>query len=108
MGERMISELRKFGEAMMFIAQFPSHLAPEIVRNSGAKIIHRMSWPDDVMLIGDSLGLSLRQREYVTRLAVGEAVIGLARVQKPVLVQVSPGAWHQDVGGKSERLEIGS
>ena len=107
-GERMISELRKFGEAMMFVAQFPSHLAPEIVRNSGAKIIHRMSWPDDVKLIGDSLGLSLRQREYVTRLAVGEAIVGLARVQKPVLVQVSPGALHQGVGGKSERQEIGS
>lgn len=91
-GERMISELRKFGEAMMFVAQFPSHLAPEIVKNTGAKIVHRMTWPDDVVLIGDSLGLDLKQREYVTRLSVGEAILGLTRVRKPMLVQVSPGS----------------
>jgi DNA helicase HerA-like ATPase len=89
-GERMISELRKFGEAMLFVAQFPSHVASEVIKNSGTKIVHRMAWPDDVMLIGDSLGLNLKQREYITRLAVGEAVVGLTRIPKAVLVQVNP------------------
>jgi hypothetical protein len=88
-GERMISELRKFGEAMMFVAQFPSHVASEIIKNAGTKIVHRVAWPDDVMLIGDSLGLNLKQREYLTRLAVGEAVVGLTRIPKAVLVQVN-------------------
>jgi hypothetical protein len=87
-GERMISELRKFGEAMMFVAQFPSHVAPEVVKNSGTKVVHRLAWPDDVALIGNSLGLNPKQREHLTRLKVGEAVVGLARVQKPILVQV--------------------
>ncbi len=87
-GERMVSELRKFGEAMMFVAQFPSHVAAEIIKNSGTKIVHRLAWPDDVSLIGDSLGLNQKQREHLTRLKVGEAVVGLARIQKPILVQV--------------------
>jgi len=87
-GERMISELRKFGEAMMFVAQFPTQIASEIMKNSGTKIVHRLAWPDDVALVGDSLGLSQKQREYVTRLKVGEAVLGLGRIQRPVLVQV--------------------
>ena len=87
-GERMISELRKFGEAMMFVAQFPTHLAAEVVKNSGTKIVHRLAWPDDVELIGDSLGLNQKQREYLTRLRAGEAVIGVGRVPKPLLVQV--------------------
>ncbi len=87
-GERMISELRKFGEAMMFVAQFPTHVAAEIVKNSGTKIVHRLAWPDDVSLVGDSLGLNQKQREYLTRLRVGEAVVGLGRIPKPVLVQV--------------------
>jgi len=87
-GERMISELRKFGEAMLFVAQFPTHVASEIVKNSGTKVIHRLAWPDDVLLVGDSLGLNQKQREYVTRLKVGEAVVGLGRIQKPILVQV--------------------
>ena len=87
-GERMISELRKFGEAMMFVAQFPTHIAAEVVKNSGTKIVHRLAWPDDVSLIGDSLGLNPKQREHLMRLRVGEAVVGTARVPKPMLVQV--------------------
>ena len=87
-GERMISELRKFGEAMMFVAQFPTHVAAEVVKNSGTKIVHRLAWPDDVSLIGDSLGLTQKQREHLTRLRVGEAVVGLTRIPKPILLQV--------------------
>ena len=87
-GERMVSELRKFGEAMMFVAQFPSHVAAEVVKNSGTKIVHRLAWPDDVALIGDSLGLNPKQREHLTRLRVGEAILGLERIPKPMLVQV--------------------
>ncbi len=87
-GERMVSELRKFGEAMMFVAQFPTHVAAEVVKNSGTKIVHRLAWPDDVALIGDSMGLNQKQREHLTRLKTGEAVVGLTRVQKPILVQV--------------------
>jgi Helicase HerA, central domain len=87
-GERMISELRKFGEAMMFVAQFPSQIASEVVKNSGTKIVHRVAWPDDLMLIGESLGLSQKQREYLTKLRVGEAVVGVTRLQNSVLVQV--------------------
>lgn len=74
----------------MFVAQFPTHVAGEIVKNSGTKIVHRLGWPDDVSLIGDSLGLDQKQREHLTRLRVGEAVVGLVRVQKPILVQVRP------------------
>jgi len=90
-GERMVSELRKFGEGMVFVAQFPTHIASEIVKNSGTKIVHRLGWPDDVSLIGDSLGMTQKQREHLTRLKAGEAVVGLARIQKPMLVQVDPG-----------------
>ncbi|HUI85814.1 MAG TPA: ATP-binding protein [Nitrososphaerales archaeon] len=87
-GERMISELRKFGEAMLFIAQFPTQVAPEIIKNSGVRIIHRVAWPEDVALLGDSLSLSKEQKEHITRLGVGEAVVSLSRIQRPILVQV--------------------
>lgn len=90
-GERMIAELRKFGEAMLFVAQFPTHIAAEVVKNSGTKIVHRLAWPDDVGLVGDSLGLNQKQREHLTRLKAGEAVIGLGRLPKPILVQVKEG-----------------
>ena len=89
-GERMISELRKFGEGMLFVSQFPTHVAAEVVKNSGTRIVHRLAWPDDVSLIGDSMGLNQKQREHLTRLKVGEAVVGVTRLQRPVLIQVRP------------------
>jgi len=99
-GERMVSELRKFGEAMLFVAQFPTHVASEIVKNSGTKIVHRLAWPDDVSLVGDSLGLNQKQKEHITKLKAGEAVVSLGRIPKPILVQVR-GESHSPVESRS-------
>jgi hypothetical protein len=90
-GERMISELRKFGESMLFIAQFPSQVAPEVIKNSGVRIIHRVAWAEDLRLIRDSLNLTPEQLAYISSLGVGEAVVSLTRLQKPLLVQVEAG-----------------
>ena len=87
-GERMISELRKFGEAMMFVAQFPTQLAPEIMKNSGVRVIHRVAWPEDVELLGDALSLGKEQREHITKLPVGEAVVSVSRIQHAMLIQI--------------------
>jgi len=91
-GERMISELRKFGESMLFVAQFPSQVASEVIKNSGVRIFHRVSWAEDLKLIRDSLSMTPEQVAYISSLGVGEAVVSLSRLQKPVLVQVDPGA----------------
>jgi hypothetical protein len=91
-GERMISELRKFGESMLFIAQFPSQVASEVVKNSGVRIIHRVAWAEDLRLVRDSLNLTPEQLAYVSSLGVGEAVVSLTRLQKPLLVQVEAGS----------------
>jgi hypothetical protein len=91
-GERMISELRKFGESMLFVAQFPSQVASEVIKNSGVRIFHRVSWAEDMKLIRDSLNMTPEQLSYISGLGVGEAVVSLARLQKPVLVQVDAGA----------------
>jgi hypothetical protein len=87
-GERMISEMRKFGESMLFVAQFPSQIPSEIIKNSGVRIIHRVAWAEDLKLTGDSLNLTEEQLSYVANLGVGEAVVSLTRLAKPILVQV--------------------
>jgi len=91
-GERMISELRKFGEAMVFVAQFPTQVASEVVKNSGVRIIHRVSWAEDLKLIGEALNLNREQLAHVSNLGVGEAVVSLTRLQSPILVQVDAGS----------------
>jgi hypothetical protein len=91
-GERMISELRKFGEEIVFVAQFPTQVASEVIKNSGVRIIHRISWAEDLKLIGEALNLNKDQLAHVSSLGVGEAVVSLARLQNPILVQVDAGS----------------
>ncbi len=91
-GERMISELRKFGEAMIFVAQFPTQVSSEVIKNSGVRIIHRVAWMEDCKLIGAALNLTQAQQNYVADLKVGEAVVSLTRLQRPILVQVNADA----------------
>ncbi|MDA4114386.1 MAG: ATP-binding protein [Thaumarchaeota archaeon] len=91
-GERMISELRKFGEAIVFVAQFPTQVAAEVIKNSGVRIIHRVAWAEDLRLIGQALNLSKEQLAHVSTLGVGEAVVSLSRLQNPILVQVEAGS----------------
>jgi len=86
-GERMISELRKFGEGLLFVAQFPTQVASEVIKNSGVRIVHRIAWPEDLNVVSESLALTREQKEHITKLAVGEAVVSLSRLQKPILVQ---------------------
>lgn len=90
-GERMISELRKFGEAIVFVAQFPTQVASEVIKNSGVRIIHRISWAEDLRLVGESLNLTKEQVGHVSSLGVGEAVVSLTRLPSPILVQVEAG-----------------
>jgi len=102
-GERMISELRKFGEAIIFVAQFPTQVASEIIKNSGVRLIHRISWAEDLHLIGDALNLNKEQLAHVSNLAVGEAVLSLTRLQQPVLIQVEAGSV---LGGERRDLSL--
>jgi len=88
-GERMISELRKFGEAMIFVAQFPTQVSSEVIKNSGVRIVHRVAWMEDLKLIGTALNLTPVQQNYVADLKVGEAVVSLTRLQRPILIQVN-------------------
>ncbi len=101
-GERMISELRKFGESMAFIAQFPTQVASEVIKNSGTKVVHRVAWPEDMKVMGDSMTLSTSQREYLAKLRVGEAVVSVTRLPRPFLLQVKasvpPAEPGKDVG----------
>lgn len=89
-GEKMVSELRKFGESMIFIAQFPTQLASEVIKNSSIRIVHRIAWHEDLELIASSLGLNNVQREYISMLPPGEAVLSIARLPRPVLLRIKP------------------
>jgi hypothetical protein len=86
--EKMVGELRKFGEGVLLVAQFPTQLAGEVVKNAGIKLVFRMTWLEDLRLVRDALGLSEEQARYLPHLQAGEALLYSGRFREPVLVRI--------------------
>jgi hypothetical protein len=70
----MLSEIRAFGEGIIIVDQIPSKLAPDVVKNTSLKVIHRIVARDDRELIGASMNLSEEQKRRLSTLMAGEAV----------------------------------
>ncbi|MEM3403949.1 MAG: DUF87 domain-containing protein [Nitrososphaeria archaeon] len=87
-GEKMVAELRKFGECMIFIAQYPTQISTEIIKNSGLRIIHKISWLEDMRILRETLGLSEEQVKFLSSLKTGEAIVSIGRIRAPFLVSV--------------------
>lgn len=88
--EKIINELSKFGVSIMLISQFPSQISHEVIKNSSLKVIHRISWADDIRVLRESLGLDNDQARYLSMLDTGEAVLVSHTINKPILVRIDP------------------
>lgn len=84
----LLAENRKYGESLVVVDQVPSKLAPEVLKNTNTKLIHRLFARDDKDAVGDTILLDQRQREYLSSLAVGEAVLFSEGFEKPVDVKI--------------------
>ncbi len=86
--ERMISELRKFGESIFIISQFPSQISSEVIKNAGIQIYHRIIGSEDLRIISNLSSITSEQLEYLKRLDIGEAIIKDPVFEDLVLVKV--------------------
>ena len=81
--------MRKYGEGLIIADQIPNKLTPEVLKNTNTKIIHRLFAADDRHAIGDTIGLDDEQKEFLTSLAAGEAIVFSAGWHQAVRVQVN-------------------
>ena len=84
----LLAEIRKYGESLIIVDQIPSKLASEVLKNTNTKIIHKLFSRDDKEAVGDTMALDENQRNYLSRLDPGEAVVFSQGWKKPVNVQV--------------------
>lgn len=91
----LLAEVRKYGESLIIVDQIPGKLAPEVLKNTNTKIIHKLFARDDKDVVGDTMALSDKQRAYLSHLAPGEAIMFSQGWKKPVDVQI-------------ERLSVGT
>lgn len=84
----LLAEVRKYGEGIIIADQIPNKLTPEVLKNTNTKIIHRLFAADDRHAIGDTVGLDDDQKEFLTMLNAGEAIIYSAGWHGAVRVQI--------------------
>ena len=71
----MLAEIRKYGESMMIADQIPNKLTPDVLKNTNIKIVHRLFAQDDKDVIGSTMSLTEEQRDFLSNLEIGHAVV---------------------------------
>jgi len=88
--ERMINELRKFGESVFLVTQFPTQVSKDTIKNAGMVILHRVVGQEDLKMILNIMSLDEKQVNYIKEMETGEAVIKDARYPLPIHVKILP------------------
>jgi len=86
----MLAEVRKYGESLIIVDQIPNKLTPEVLKNTNTKIVHRIFASDDKAAIGNTMALSDEQKEFLSKLEVGRAIIFNQSFYNAVQVQIIP------------------
>ena len=84
----LLAEVRKYGEGLIIVDQIPNKLAPEVLKNTNTKIVHRLFARDDKESVGDTMLMDDKQKEYLSALDVGEAILFTEGMRKPVQIKV--------------------
>ena len=82
---RMLAELRSLGVGIVIIDQFPSAIAPQVIKSTATKMAFRQVDREDREIIGSSILLKKYEEEDLARLKPGEAYYnteGLYRSRK--------------------------
>lgn len=84
----MIAEMRSYGQGVIIAEQIPTKLAPDVIKNSSNKIIHRIVSYDDQEIIANTIGLSKEEALYLGRLKTGFAVCHKEGMANPINIKV--------------------
>ncbi len=84
----ILAEVRAFGEGIVILEQIPIKLAPDAVKNTNLKIVHRIVARDDREVLGAAMQADLQQSAYFGVLGSGEAIVFSEGMNSPALVSI--------------------
>ena len=84
----MLAEMRSYGQGVIIAEQIPSKLAPDVIKNSSNKIIHRVVAYDDQQTIASTVGIDPDSAIYLGNQKTGFAVCHKEGMAQPVSVKV--------------------
>jgi hypothetical protein len=87
---QLLAEVRAYGQGVIVVEQLPGKLAPDAIKNTGLKIVHRLSPRDDRDVVGDMMLLDDAQKRDLAALEPGVAVVhfggmdGAVKIRAPL------------------------
>lgn len=84
----MLAEVRKYGESLIIADQIPNKLTPEILKNTNTKIVHKLFAEDDKEAIGNTMSLASEQKNFLSSLNTGRAIVFSQGWDKALQVQI--------------------
>ena len=73
----LLSEIRAYGQGVIIADQVPSRLAPDAIKNTNLKLVHRIVAGDDRDMLGKAMGMSERQMAVLPSLDKGKSPKGV-------------------------------
>ena len=86
--KKMLAEVRALKEGIIIADQLPTAMAPEVIKNTGLKIVHRLTSQDDRSLVGSTMSASGTQIEELATYMPGNALISYEGLLKPFRMQI--------------------
>jgi hypothetical protein len=84
----ILAEIRAYGEGLLIVDQIPTKLAPEVIKHTSLKVMHRLGAMDDQAVMSATMNLDERQTRHVATLDTGVAAVFGLGDDAPMLVRV--------------------
>ena len=84
----MLAEMRSYGQGVIVAEQIPTKLAPDVIKNSSNKIVHRIIAKDDQEVIANTIGIYPEDAIYLGNSKTGYALCHKEGMVQPVIVKI--------------------
>jgi hypothetical protein len=84
----LLAEIRTFGQGIIIADQIPTKLAPDTIKNTNLKIVHRTVALEDREAIGRAMNMNDAQIEYLSSLQRGFAAVYAEGDNRPKCVKL--------------------
>lgn len=84
----LLAEIRTFGQGILIADQIPTKIAPDTIKNTNLKIVHRTVAFEDREAMGRAMNMNPEQTEYLSSLRRGYAAVYAEGDNKPKCVKL--------------------
>ncbi len=84
----ILSEIRRYGQGVIVAEQIPQKLAPDAIKNTSLKVVHRLLAEDDRAALAATMNMTNEQSRRLTTLRPGQAAVSSEGDDHPYLVYV--------------------